>query len=513
MKKIITYTTLLFLLISCNKDEGNYNYSPINEIKIEGINESYSILKGVENLKISPKITSTKENVKYEYKWQFAPSETHAGEIISTEKDLDWPISLNKGSYTLYYKVLDTETGIEWKTYTNISISYPITRGYLLACEDKEGFFRLDMIAMPEDGDTLIMKDLLVQEEGQKIKGAKHVAYTGATSPSQAKNIKLWIIGENSGYWIDPQTFTYKETNQFKSLIFTSKDVPSNFAVTNVAPVAPEGRAPSYRFMRGNNGWIFSSMLSVNGDFYANPINYISGENNNKTFNTSPYLMYTAGYLSGILAYDTDNERFVYVNLFSQSMNKMADGTGDPFPWNNKEIGRTLKYAENTRNTDGGSYAGNSFAIMYEKENPKNQWIYKFVASSRPQKHGVYQIKNNIAVHFTNANLFAFSSSRTIVFFVQNDKLFAYDYNKNSERIKEIDFGNNGDEITMIRFDIQNSDRINELFIATYNASGEGTLRMLTLDTSSPDDIKLIPNEKAIWKGLGKVKDINWRNN
>src|SRR5699024_10573056 len=98
----------------------------------------------------------------------------------------------------------------------------------------------------------------------------------------------------------------------------------------------------------------------------------------------------------------------------------------DIFPWN-QPAGRTLVYAENTRNTDGGSTNGNSFAIMKNADN--TCLIYKFYANgTNPAKRGAYEVKP-MATDFEKADHYAFSSNRSVVFYSVGNKLYAYDYN------------------------------------------------------------------------------------
>ena len=59
MKKIFILLTIAFGFISCVEDEGNYSYTELNEITIEGLEESYNVLQKLDTIKIQPKITST----------------------------------------------------------------------------------------------------------------------------------------------------------------------------------------------------------------------------------------------------------------------------------------------------------------------------------------------------------------------------------------------------------------------------------------------------------------------
>ena len=87
-------------------------------------------------------------------------------------------------------------------------------------------------------------------------------------------------------------------------------------------------------------------------------------------------------------------------------------------------------------------------------------------------------------------------------------KLYAYDYNKGYEKLYSMDMG---DEITMLKFDLQADGTYNDLYVATYNSATGGTLQKYTLGTDQ-NTFELKPDERCCWTGLVKVKDMDWRN-
>ena len=95
------------------------------------------------------------------------------------------------------------------------------------------------------------------------------------------------------------------------------------------------------------------------------------------------------------------------------------------------------------------------------------------------------------------------------------------DYNPGHERVQ--DLGDWGGEITMLKFNIQgcyeesvrpwtaHKETINDLYIATYNTPDGGRLRKLTVGIN-PDVIEVTSDPKADWTGLGKIVNMDWRN-
>ena len=83
--QMIFLVTAIFGLGSCYDDKGNYDYTPIDEISVEGIQNSYSALVGGK-LEISVNLIHSIENAGDEH---LAYSWNVTGEEVSTEKDLD----------------------------------------------------------------------------------------------------------------------------------------------------------------------------------------------------------------------------------------------------------------------------------------------------------------------------------------------------------------------------------------------------------------------------------------
>ena len=173
----------------------------------------------------------------------------------------------------------------------------------------------------------------------------------------------------------------------------------------------------------------------------------------NTILNAFPFLFYPLKNFYGVVWYDTDNDRFLRVTTTGTTSNLLTDSPGDVFPWNQGTTGRKLIYGENTYNKDGGNNSGNSFALM--KDNQSKWFIYKMYAyGSSPKKVGFYQIDLSVATGFADATMYGFSSTRTLLFYVSGNKLYAYDYDPGNERLFQLNlFG--GDEITMIKFDTQ----------------------------------------------------------
>lgn len=500
---------ILALVISCSKDKGNYDYHDINELTIGGLQSSYSGLTGIDTLRISPTVEMTEsvnDPSRFEYIWLAKKGSTIV-DTLGTEKELNYLINLPPDSYTLQVRMLDKQTKVVWTGKANLTIATPYSKGLMLIGEDANGNAEVDMLSMVRD--TITFKSLLAESGLPTLRGPINIQHSGGT----ASYMKLWVFTNAGSYYLDRLTMKGKESDRFGKLVYTTD--PINKETLSPIIMAPQIRNAAgnvgstyVRAMMTNDGNIFTTYMALNGgDFYANPINRDKNDLG-KLLTTAPYLLYPIGDLSSMLWYDTTNERFMNYNSFilNTSSITLADDAVDAFPWNQAATGRSLVYAENTRNTDGGSTNGNSFAVMKDKSN--THFIYKFYASSIPAKRAAYTV-SSIATNFDKADFYAFSSNRSVIFYTVGNSLYAYDYNPGNERAYQFP-GIGADEITMLKFDTQIDHLTNSLYIGTYNATTKGTLRRFIVGTN-PSVVELEQAKNSEWNNLVKIKNMSWR--
>lgn len=135
-------------LISCSRDLGNYEYRPLEGPSVSGIEDSYSVL-AFSRLRIAPDFGSDIFLTdRYGYEWRTLGSSQDA-EIttVSTDAILDWEVSLPAGSYTLYFKVTDRETGVFWQTESRLEIRETTSEGWMVLCRDESGRVDLEMVS------------------------------------------------------------------------------------------------------------------------------------------------------------------------------------------------------------------------------------------------------------------------------------------------------------------------------------------------------------------------------
>lgn len=504
---IITLSSLL-TICSCSKDLGNYNYQEINELTIKGVKSEYIVRTGLDTLVITPDISDKIDGTdpsRYSYYWIMKEGQNFY-DTVSREKDLRYPIKLTAKDHDLFYRVLDKVTGVSWVANSKVKVSTPYSRGILIIGEDEEGYAEAEMLSMLPD--TVYIPNILSKTSLPKLREPISMFHTSGTDTYS----RLWVMTKTGSYFLDRALMTGTSNNNFGRLTFLSDDI--DVSTLHPAVVAPQIReikgstgSTLYRAVVTTGGDIFATAaVLMGGDFYNNPVNRVI-DGPDTRLPAAPYLLYPINSMNNFMWYDTKNQRFlsftkIYVGTTSTVL---IDNDKDVFPWN-QPAGRTLIYAENTRNTDDGSTHGNSFAVMKDMDNTCQ--IYKFYANgTNPAKRGSYTVKS-MATDFYKADHYAFSSNRSVIFYAVGNKLYAYDYNPGFEKIYE--FPEIQDPITMLKFDTQIDHVTNSLYVATYNPGTKGTLSRYKVGTN-PNVVELLSQENSRWSGMIKIKDINWR--
>ncbi len=508
LKYIIALSSVSAVL-SCSKDLGNYNYQAINELAISDMANSYSAISTIDTLRITPKVTMTEDVTdpqRLDYIWVIKDGTTVI-DTAGTEKALKYSVALPPKNYTIQLRIEDKQTKVTWTKKASLTVGTVYSRGLLLMGENNEGYADLDFISMVRD--TIIVRDILQTNGLPKLHSPLMAQHTGGNEAT----IRMWISTNTGAYYLNRVDMKGTSSNTFGKLLYLTDDInkSNEFPVVLAPQIINAGGGIGNAYNRAvltSTGNIYANSLFGAPDFYANPIN--RHQDSFKTLiKSAPYLFYSIGNLNSLLWYDRDKNRFMnFTSLgFNLTSDILTDGENDPFPWDQTASGRKLIYGENSRNTDGGSTQGNSFAIMKDAQN--NCFIYKFYANgATPSKRNLYKIKA-LAIDFGKADHYAFSSHRTVVFYSVGHKLYAYDYNPDNEKLYEFSTIGN-DPITLLKFDTQIDYVTNSLYVATYNQNTKGTLRRFTIN-NDPNTIDIQAVNNAKWDGLVKIKTMNWR--
>ena len=93
--------------MACYDDKGSYDYKEVNEIEVDSLGKSHSVIFKKDTLKITPLLKFTEDSLsldRYAYEWLVVPStstEELTREVIGTERNLEYFVELEPATYTL----------------------------------------------------------------------------------------------------------------------------------------------------------------------------------------------------------------------------------------------------------------------------------------------------------------------------------------------------------------------------------------------------------------------------
>lgn len=127
MKKLFQYIAVLLLVAyACTEDKGTYDYTPLNEVQISGINDEYTVLSEAP-FTISPTVEQTlvEDESVLAYLWYAynKGSQLYSADTLSFSKDLDLDsLKLDPKDYELVFRATDTSTGIyyDYRSVLNV---------------------------------------------------------------------------------------------------------------------------------------------------------------------------------------------------------------------------------------------------------------------------------------------------------------------------------------------------------------------------------------------------------
>lgn len=511
MKKLLILPLLTLGITACVEDEGNYSYTDLNEINVENIEDTYSVLSMVDHLQISPELSNTygHDLSNFKFKWQLcdgAISDPHEHRVIGEEKDIDWLVDLAPGSYYLYYFVTDLNTGIENQYEIKIRVAHPLTRGFLILgqlCEENR--VALDMLSMPEKMDTIMVEETFDNSQ-LNLRDPQKLIYSGYyPTGSGAAAQTLYIMADDKSYRLNSGA-SFDIIGEFNDLGLFDTDytIERPAKMRDLFPHQGANRCMS----SSNRGYMTDDMVMfgsiMQGEYFVTPVNRYS------TADTKLYKPFqhvfcnTSSTYTSLIFYDLDNQRFGHYYPLGNTgpvSTPLTDRDTDPWKWEAGSEGRTIVYGEN------GYGVNRCYALM--KNDSDEYFIYTFMmqnsATATTYNKQIFNIDKSVAVDFDKARFYMFAHNRSSIFYVIGSRLYHYDYGRGY-----IDFHDFGDEITYLEHDYCSNARAAEYFVATYSDTHKGKIYKMEVTTSVDNvEFKFLPNQE--WNTRLKVKDMEWK--
>lgn len=502
--RYICFLMFLLCLSACYDDLGNYHYKEINEIKIlDGIDESYSAYTMVDTVRINPVVSFSQDSTeigRIEYNWYLSTGGVTTGKVtkISDQRNLVYPVTLDRGTYILTFGIKDNVTGVEWRQDAYLYVTTLFTNGWLFLGE-KEGYAALDMVSISSVGDTAIIYDLLKSSGLPALKGPrKMVSINRPDNASWPWTNGCFLLTDNGTYEMDRISLTSDVTTNIRKDIYDPM-VSDDFAATDII----QSQA-YYRFMIGDNNLYVNGSLASSGAF-GNPVNKYD-KYSDEYFRVFPEILWgmsSWGVFSGNqMVYDMDGKRFVKFNNRSANCEKLPDNEGEPFAW---ETGNDMIAIFNSKFMSAGSPT--SYAVMKSPESKYYVYSFQPAVSAGPRKGNRHDITGLPGIG--QATKFAFSSKYPYMLYVVGSKLHACELLTTGIIHKEFD-GFGDDEITMLYFDNFKEGGKDYFYVATYNDAAGGTVQKYQLK-DDPNDMIIEKIEGSRWDKLCKVTSMCWK--
>ncbi|MGL5683777.1 MAG: PKD-like family lipoprotein [Marinifilaceae bacterium] len=508
MFRLITFAFILgFLHVACHEDIGNYEYKEINTVEISTIgfaDTTYIVCSGVDTLRIHPEVTASMDNNhdRYRYEWiLMANMYVNQPTVITIDStpNLCYPVSLLSTEYTLYYRITDKQTTLQYTQQTKVSVRDRLTEGWLLLGEDEHNNVQVDMISLAID--TVILRDVC-RNTGlptlknpiliHAIKGVtNHGIYVGAEESYvlRRKNHET----ANSEMPIDNENFL----NQgYAGILKQQFHIPPTEKLV-INDIMQMGML--YRVMIMNGNLHFMSLFDLDLRF-SNEINHY--KNSHSLFEIGDRVAYpTMGISNNIILYNKSQKRFVYVNsnnaTYCDSL-KDTQSDIDIFSW---QTG--LEFVT----TINSYYKGYSYTVLKD-EHIQQYYLYIYLVGRTNTKIKTYKINNALNLN-KNSKIFGISANYPYMLYTTNNIVYAYDYVADVSK-PILEFGN--DEITLAYYDIRCEPTKDVFYVATYNDADKGRIRKYHLMEIN-NTIKVEQLRGTDWKGLCKIKSMDYKFN
>ena len=181
-------------LTSCFEDDGNYDYSPVYDINISGLEDSYNCLSFIDSINIKPQITPTDDE--FDYFWGVYETNVQGYapklDTICKTKDLHWLVNLQPKTYKLVFCATAKNSGIPEIIERDLTVTTALSKGWYIL-RDQNGKTDLDFFS--EDG---------------KIEGIIAKYNDKYTLEGEAVNIgytnKYKVLNPENGRYVNGQT-------------------------------------------------------------------------------------------------------------------------------------------------------------------------------------------------------------------------------------------------------------------------------------------------------------------
>lgn len=501
MKKNINFILVLIILTalfaSCAKDKGNYDLRPINEIVVTGLDTSknYEVLIN-DTLRINPDVRQENvQNGKYKYRWYVYSNNFDPAVELSTEKNLDKPIKVPIGGYTLVFTATDESTGIGTTTRTGLTVNSRFSSGIVVLEEKAQG----GEISQITFNGTIYRNLFSDANEGRfipkpvgKLEGFN---YKGGLAIQKPISLFLTSEGRNA-MELNPEN--YKLSKPFSELLA----IPPSGNIT-LQTIQQSSRSDMiYAIVNNKMQFGFSSggtpvfEGALLGDYELAPFIITTTDGGRRV---------TVPVQTSLISYDQKNGRFLWYSGFSVGeYNTYSKDMSDPGAFDPNNVKKKCVYA---------SYSNDYLYYNWLMKDDAGEMYFYQLYPVATQKAGADYKAITDAPEMKTAKIFAGSTKLPNIYFVAQNKVYSYDYKSNMTKL--IYSFPASEEITEMKFAVSRISEyesfymalrtLDKIYIATYNGT-EGKVH--EFEVSGTGSLGTPTN---VYGGFGKITSMFYK--
>jgi hypothetical protein len=501
-KILLILASCCLILASCVKDGSNYDYVDVNDIQISGIEPTYTI-NMLDTLRITPVLEGVLGNVdegNLEFLWDIFEGLNNLNrftypDTLSTERNLDIPITYIPGAYRISYKVTDKTTGVRYRYEFPIQVMSEFQRGILTLSE--------------VDNNAVV----------------SFMSITGANYP----NVYYNINGEHAGtnpiaiemMGRSPLDYVAVICDDARGGVFLStvsfaKMYEYSEYFYNTPPVIkPQAFMTQLSYGTGQDyqHFVNRSYLVNDNKLYMKDMNHtVSVDGVTEMVENKFYDAYTGDYeiakerfqMVETIHFDNKHKRFMYVPNINQPNLYVVQGEPENIYFDPADVGMELVWGRMCPSPRGQILVNS----LFKRPNGKYtflRWRANFPAAGRVQPLQKVEMPDEWQIH--NSTVFAGNLRQDYIYFAVGSRLYVYDRVANQERMVYEFSGNVVIDQIMYHEAIM-SEEI--MWVAT-SAPGQGGLNgsLHQLDVG-PGGVMTLAETRA--NVAGKVVSMCWKN-
>lgn len=456
-----TYLSLCLALAlshtSCLEDEGNYDYTELDAVELDGLLDSYRFILQ-EPVNISPSVKTGIPQDRLEYCWRVG------ADTLARTKDLAYTFTrIPTSSKNITFEARDVLTDVRYFKEMPLSVVSPFYTGWLILTDD--------------NGKSVL--DFQSYEAGNNLYHNLYKEVNGDDMTGRPVMVKQF-------YYYDSSAGSYADR-----IVIVNNDGPSpmldGVSMLRIIDMEDQFDGDTELPVANINAEYFSTLktttiITNQGEAYGNNIGSMGSPENGhfqypypsdeKGYRLSPFMVNPSN-TSYLFCFDEKNNRFVYF------ISQYISSTISPVVWNLE----TSIPGVNIDHIDGYpvwmgayKYSMDIYAVM---KTDAGHTLYKFTVSW----DGISTLKACVklpAGMIDDRSLFQVHPTAPYIFITTGNKLMALNLD-NINNINDAfnDIATYDGDITAMHYAYDNNKQINELAITVQKSSGESSLLII----------------------------------